>query len=289
MIKKRGLASYILLSIITSGIYGYWRIHVLARDMNIMCQGDGKKTRGFLAYFFFGILTLGIYNLVWIYMVGDRLHDNAKRYGLSFREAGGTVLLWFTLGAFILVGPLIALHIIFKNTNALADEYNKTTDDVSFQPPAPARIERAQAVRNRDLYTATTKTPVKAIPDPRAETVMVLNSGDTVYLQRTGENPKWFYAKTAEGNEGWCFAGHFKKSGETGSWNSGTEQTGEFCTAMTNTLIKEIPDPHSVTVKRLNTWDAVYLQRMGDNPKWFYAKTAEGLEGWCFTAHFKKG
>jgi hypothetical protein len=84
MVKKRGLASYILLSMITSGIYGMWRIHVLARDMNLMCEGAGKKTRGFLAFFFFGLITLGIYDLVWLYAVGDRLQDNAKRYNLAF-------------------------------------------------------------------------------------------------------------------------------------------------------------------------------------------------------------
>jgi hypothetical protein len=111
---------------ITCGIYGWWRIHVLARDMNLMCEGDGKKTRGFLAFLFLGLITLGIYDLVWWYMVGDRLHDNAKRYNLTFKEGGGTVLLWLLLGSLIIVGPFIALHIIFKNTNALADEYNKT-------------------------------------------------------------------------------------------------------------------------------------------------------------------
>ena len=131
MIKKRGLASFVLLSAITGGIYGFWRISVLARDLNIMCEGDGKKTRGFLAYFFFGLLTLGIYPLIWLYMVGDRLQDNAKRYNLSFKESGGIVLLWFLLGSFIVVGPFISLHIIFKNTNALADEYNKNKTEVT--------------------------------------------------------------------------------------------------------------------------------------------------------------
>ena len=91
-----------------------------------MCEGDGKKTWGFLAYVFFGLITVGIYDLVWLYTVGDRLYDNAKKYNLTFKEGGGTVLLWFLLGALIIVGPFIALHIVFKNTNALADEYNKT-------------------------------------------------------------------------------------------------------------------------------------------------------------------
>jgi hypothetical protein len=134
MIKKRGLVSYILLSAITGGIYGWWRIHVLARDMNLMCGEDGKKTRGFLAFFFFGLITIGIYDLVWLYMVGDRLHDNAHRYDLAFKESGKTVLLWFLLGSLIIVGPFIAMHIIFKNTNALADEYNKKRALTEQQP-----------------------------------------------------------------------------------------------------------------------------------------------------------
>jgi hypothetical protein len=133
MVKKRGLASYILLSLITGGIYGWWRIHVLARDMNLMCAEDGKKTRGFLAFLFFGLITLGIYDFVWLYAVGDRLQDNAKRYGLAFKEGGGTVLLWFLAGSLIVVGPFVGMHIIFKNTNALADEYNKTHEAVASE------------------------------------------------------------------------------------------------------------------------------------------------------------
>jgi hypothetical protein len=99
--------------------------------MNLMCSGDGKKTWGVLAYLFFGLITFGIYDLVWLYMVGDRLYDNARRYNLTFKEGGGAVLLWFLLGGFIIVGPFVAMHIIFKNTNALADEYNKTREAVA--------------------------------------------------------------------------------------------------------------------------------------------------------------
>jgi hypothetical protein len=58
-------------------------------------------------------------------MLGDRLQDNAPKYNLTFTESGGTILLWLILGTFIIVGPFIALHIVIKNTNALADEYNK--------------------------------------------------------------------------------------------------------------------------------------------------------------------
>jgi hypothetical protein len=125
MIKRRGLAAYVLLSIITLGIYGLYWIYSLAKDVNILCDGDGNRTGGLLKYFFLGIITLGIYDWVWLYMLGDRLQDNAPRYNLRFKESGGTVLLWYILGSFIIVGPFIALHIIIKNTNALADEFNR--------------------------------------------------------------------------------------------------------------------------------------------------------------------
>ncbi|GHV83471.1 hypothetical protein AGMMS50212_08110 [Spirochaetia bacterium] len=128
MIKKRGLAGLILLSIITLGIYGLYWIHKLAKDVNAICDGDGKRTGGLLKYLLLGLITFGIYDLVWLYMLGDRLQDNAQKYGLTFKESGGIVLLWYVLGAFIIVGPFIALWIIIKNTNALAEEYNKKTE-----------------------------------------------------------------------------------------------------------------------------------------------------------------
>jgi hypothetical protein len=126
MIKKRGLAGFIILSIITLGIYFCYWIYKLAKDVNTVCKGDGKKTGGLIKYLLLGLITLGIYNLVWLYMVADRLYDNAPRYNLTFKEGGGTVLLWFILGSLIIVGPFISWHIIIKNMNALADKHNST-------------------------------------------------------------------------------------------------------------------------------------------------------------------
>jgi len=125
MIKKRGLVGLIILSIITFGIYGLYWIYKLAKDVNTICEGDGKKTWGLLAYILLGPITFGIYNLIWVYTLGDRLQDNGPKYNLKIKESGGIVLLWLIAGSFVIVGPFIALHIIIKNTNALADEYNK--------------------------------------------------------------------------------------------------------------------------------------------------------------------
>lgn len=46
----RGLASYIILSIITCGIYSYYFIYKMAHDVNIACDGDGENTSGLVAF-----------------------------------------------------------------------------------------------------------------------------------------------------------------------------------------------------------------------------------------------
>ena len=125
MIKSRSLVVLILLSMVTFGIYGLYWIYKLAMDTNTICEGDGKKTGGLLKVLLLGLITFGIYDLIWVYMLGDRLQDNAPKYNLTFKESGGTILLWYILGSLIIIGPFIAMHIIIKNVNALADEYNK--------------------------------------------------------------------------------------------------------------------------------------------------------------------
>lgn len=42
----RGLLKYILLTIVTCGIYSYYFIYKLAEDVNEMCKEDGQKDRG---------------------------------------------------------------------------------------------------------------------------------------------------------------------------------------------------------------------------------------------------
>jgi heme/copper-type cytochrome/quinol oxidase subunit 2 len=124
VIKNRNYVLTIILLMVTLGLYGLYWIYKLAKDVNTICNGDGKKTRGLLLFFLFSLITVGIYGYVWYFMLGDRLQENALRYGLSFKEGGGTILLWAVLGSFIIIGPFISLYIVTKNLNALALAYN---------------------------------------------------------------------------------------------------------------------------------------------------------------------
>ncbi len=123
--NDRSLLKYILLSILTAGIYGYYFIYKLAQDVNRMCEGDGKSTGGLVAFIALSIVTCGFYALYWYYQIANRLQVNAPRYGLLFSENGTTVLLWYLIGALLCgIGPYVAMHFIIKNTNAMATAYN---------------------------------------------------------------------------------------------------------------------------------------------------------------------
>ena len=122
----RGLLGYILLSILTCGIYSYYFIYSVAKDVNIACEGDGSKTGGLVKFILLSIITCGIYSWIWEYSLGNRLAANAPRYGLSFQENGTTILMWCIFGILLCgIGPFIAMNIIIKNTNSICMAYNR--------------------------------------------------------------------------------------------------------------------------------------------------------------------
>lgn len=121
----RGVIGWLLLSIVTCGIYSYYFLYCLARDINVMCQDDGDSTPGLAAFILLSFVTCGFYALYWYYKIGNRLQANAPRYGLMFQENGTTVLMWQIIGALLCgLGSIFAMNIIIKNTNAMATAYN---------------------------------------------------------------------------------------------------------------------------------------------------------------------
>lgn len=124
MKTNRSLIVFILLSAITFGIYALYFWSVYARDMNAVCQGDGRHTRGILARIIFSMLTFGIYELFWMYNVGERISANAHKRGIHCNVTGGGILLWYILGSFIFIGPLVAMHKMIHGLNDLCAAYN---------------------------------------------------------------------------------------------------------------------------------------------------------------------
>ena len=122
----RGLISYILLNLITCGIYGYYFLYKMAHDVNIACEGDGQSTAGVVPFIVLSFITCGIYSWYWYYKLGNRLAANAPKYGMNFQENGTTVLLWLLFGLLLCgIGPFIAMYILIKNSNMICNAYNR--------------------------------------------------------------------------------------------------------------------------------------------------------------------
>lgn len=136
--ENRSIWKYILFSLLTCGIYSLYFIYSIAQDVNEMCRDDGKQTGGLAKFIVLSILTFGIYTWVWYYKLGNRLYENAYRFGLRFSENGTSILLWHIFGLLICgIGPIIAMNIIIKNTNAMAHAYNNAAGYPSHEPERP--------------------------------------------------------------------------------------------------------------------------------------------------------
>ena len=123
---NRGLIKYILLSLITFGIYGLVVMSTISTDINVIASRyDGKKTMHYcLLFFIFSWLTCGIAPIVWIHRLYARIGKEVARRGISYSIGAGTYWGWGVLGSFIVVGPFIAMHKLFKAMNLLSADYN---------------------------------------------------------------------------------------------------------------------------------------------------------------------
>lgn len=119
-IKERGMVSYVILSVLTLGIYHIVFWTKLSKDVNALCEGDGKKTMKYVFCWLLNIVTLGIFGFVWKYKLAKRLQNNAARYDLRISESGALVVVLSIVFAFFPV----AQAVLVKNFNALAKAYN---------------------------------------------------------------------------------------------------------------------------------------------------------------------
>lgn len=123
---KRGLLKYILLSMITFGIYSIVAMSGVSTDINIIAgRYDGKRTMHFcLVFFVFSWLTLGIVPLVWYHKMSSRIGSELRRRGIAYSFGAGSFWGWNILGILIIVGPFVYLHKMLKAMNLLSENYN---------------------------------------------------------------------------------------------------------------------------------------------------------------------
>lgn len=123
---NRGLVKYILLSLITFGIYPLVVMSGISTDINLIATpNDGKKTTHFcLMFFVFSWLTFGIYPIVWYHNLSARIGKQLAYRNIHYSFGAGTFWGWNVLGALIGIGPFVYLHKLLKAMNLLCADYN---------------------------------------------------------------------------------------------------------------------------------------------------------------------
>ena len=123
---NKGLFKYIVLSILTLGIYGLVVMSSVGESVNLVAgRYDGKKTMHFcLLYFLVAPLTLGIAGIVWYHRVSNRIGKELRRRQVDYSFSAADFWLWNVLGALIIIGPFVYYHKLFKATNRMCADYN---------------------------------------------------------------------------------------------------------------------------------------------------------------------
>ena len=125
MRTNRSLLKFILLSIVTLGIYGIWVFCESVTSLNIAAVKDGRRTNDYLfATTVLGILTVGIYTMVWYHKMSNRVSDELYNRGIDYKFNASTYWLWCILGCLIIVGPFVYTYKFLNSMNMICEDYN---------------------------------------------------------------------------------------------------------------------------------------------------------------------
>lgn len=124
--SDRSLLKFILLSLITFGIYGIAVIARIGEETNIVCgRYDGKRTMNYwLLFFLIGPITLGIGYIVWQHKISARMGAELVRRGIDYKFSAADYWLWNVLGIIIIVGPFVYLYKFIKASNLLNADFS---------------------------------------------------------------------------------------------------------------------------------------------------------------------
>ncbi len=128
----RSIIKLLLLDIITLGIYEFYFIHKLRKDINELCLYDEDELSGIGTYILYSVFTLGIYQIFYWRRAGEMLAREIRRKNLYADISGGFIMLCFILKYFSFrIATIIGFKKIIDATNELAGEYNRNLKHTS--------------------------------------------------------------------------------------------------------------------------------------------------------------
>lgn len=124
---SRGFWKAFFLNLITLGFYNWYLIHCFAKETNIACAEDGRHTKGLLAYVLLSLITFGIYSIFWYCNWIDRCNGMLSRHmrpqGLQMSTYLLTLFLLGPLTLGIMFWVVYAKQLYLQNSvNSLYNE-----------------------------------------------------------------------------------------------------------------------------------------------------------------------
>ena len=149
---SRGLIKFLFFSLITFGIYPFFFIHGMAKDLNLACAEDNRKTAGLLKFILLSFITCGIYAIVWWWCSANRIASYGQRHNVPTKTSGISWLLWNLLGSALCgLGPFIAMHNYLKSMNLICRDAiarEKAEAEAAAQAAAQAEADAARAAQD---------------------------------------------------------------------------------------------------------------------------------------------
>lgn len=123
---NRSLTKYILLGLITLGIYAIWVTARGGEDLNAVAgRWDNKRSMNYwLLVLLVTPITLGIAGFVWWHKTSNRIGNELQRRGYRREVSASDFWLWQVLGTLIIVGPFVFMYKWLHAMNTLCADYN---------------------------------------------------------------------------------------------------------------------------------------------------------------------
>ena len=153
---NRSFLKYVLLSIVTCGIYGIICFYDISKDINtIASRYDNKKTMNYVLAWILSSVTFGISLIVWYHKISSRIGCELQRRNYDYKFSASTYWIFnfvFIIPSFIFafivgvisssepsttlsaityilslissLGPYIYMYKLFKAMNLLSESYN---------------------------------------------------------------------------------------------------------------------------------------------------------------------
>lgn len=123
---NRSLIKFLLLSMVTFGIYGLIAMCEMVNALNLIAtKYDGKNTSNYVLALILTPFTFGIYGLIWFHLYSNRIGDELKRRGIGLSFSSKTLWGWGIIGAIIYIGPIVYIYKLIQAINILCVDFNQ--------------------------------------------------------------------------------------------------------------------------------------------------------------------